>query len=154
MKRCAECGGTLQSVKIEELHTVGEHKIRVHDIPAQKCSACGETYVTGDNARRADLLVADALIGAGIATGEAFRFMRKALGLRAVDLAEMLGVDAATISRWETGKIDVDRGALAALAAAVSEKLAGSNATLDRLKALRDERRPPRTLQVEWSRAS
>jgi transcriptional regulator with XRE-family HTH domain len=35
--------------------------------------------------------------------------MRKALGLRAADLAEMLDVTPETLSRWETGKLPMGR---------------------------------------------
>ncbi len=100
------------------------------------------------------LLVASQLLGMGIANGEAFRFMRKALGLRAADLAGMLGVDAATVSRWETGKVPVDRAALATLAAAATERLDGRDATLERLRALREGKKPARQLRVEYAQAS
>jgi transcriptional regulator with XRE-family HTH domain len=61
----------------------------------------------------------------GLRTGESFRFMRKAVGLRANELSEYLGVAPETISRWETGKWDPDKAAFAALAALVFHKHQG-----------------------------
>jgi transcriptional regulator with XRE-family HTH domain len=72
--------------------------------------------------------------------------MRKALGLRAADLAGLLGVAAETVSRWETGQRDVDRGALALVGGLVVDRLEGSTATLDRLRALA---KPPRTAKTK-----
>lgn len=37
-------------------------------------------------------------------TGDDVRFLRKRIGLRAVVFGQYLGVNASTISRWETGK--------------------------------------------------
>jgi transcriptional regulator with XRE-family HTH domain len=100
------------------------------------------------------LLVASQLLDLGVATGAAFRFMRKALGLRAVDLAELLNVNAATVSRWENGKVAVDRAALATLAAAASERLDDRDSTLARLRRLREGKRPARALRVNLAKAS
>jgi len=71
--------------------------------------------------------------------GDAFRYARKALGLRGADLAEILNVDAATVSRWEN-KGSVDRAAWLLLGAFVREKLA--QGTLD-LESLRKEGAAP-----------
>jgi len=38
-----------------------------------------------------------------LVSGAELKFARKAMGLRQADLAEHLGVNAETISRWETG---------------------------------------------------
>ena len=149
MKRCVLCDGSLKKTLTKYTRSFGSHRIAI-DLPATACTKCGEDYVSGEVLLRADLLTASALPGAGIATGEAFKFMRKALGLRAADLAEMLSVDAATISRWETGKGPVDRAALATLAAAATERLAGGEATLGRLRAL-GEGRGGRLVRIEFA---
>lgn len=148
MKRCVECGGKLGSVQTEEVFTVGEHKISM-ELPARRCTVCGELYVAGDDAERAELMVAAQLLSMGIDTGAAFRFMRKSLGLRAADLADLLNLDAATVSRWENEKVAVDRAALATLAAATSERLSGQgDATLDRLRTLREGKRAAREIRA------
>jgi putative zinc finger/helix-turn-helix YgiT family protein len=153
MKRCVECKGSLKAVQTKEVITIGEHRISL-SLPARRCESCRESYIDGEVAERADLIVASRLLDLGIATGAAFRFMRKALGLRAIDLAELLNVDAATVSRWENGKVAVDRAAIAALAAAASERLEGRDATLTRLRCLREGKRPARTLRIDLAKAS
>jgi YgiT-type zinc finger domain-containing protein len=153
MKRCVECKGRLRPARTEEVITLGEHRIAL-TVPARRCASCGETYIAGSVAERADLVVASRLLNLGIASGAAFRFLRKALGVRALDLAALLGVDAATISRWETGKVPVDRCALTTLAAAASERLDGRDTTLGRLRVLGEGKRPRRGLRVDFAKAS
>ncbi|MDX2088302.1 MAG: helix-turn-helix domain-containing protein [Kofleriaceae bacterium] len=62
--------------------------------------------------------------------------MRKALGMRAVDLAQLLDVTAETVSRWETGKIDVETRAFALLGTLVIERLEGRDDAVQRLRAI------------------
>ncbi len=62
--------------------------------------------------------------------------MRKAAGLRALDLARLIGVDVATISRWETDKIAIDRATLATLGSLVRDRIAGTAATLEHLRSM------------------
>lgn len=85
---------------------------------------------------------------AGEATGEVFKFIRKAVGMKASELAELLGVAAETISRWETGEREVDRGAFALLADIARERLEGRASTLGMLKALRAPRRLAKTVRL------
>lgn len=142
MKRCGRCGGPLASKKVDVSREVSGH-VFVAALPAQQCKTCNETSYEGSVLQRFDLHVATRLADSGVSSGAAFRFMRKALGLRAVDLAELLDVSAETLSRWETDKRSVDRGSLAVLSACVRDTLAGRTSTLDTLRALRT----PRTLE-------
>jgi DNA-binding transcriptional regulator YiaG len=103
-------------------------------VPGSRCEACGETYTAGTDGERFDLAVAEALAFAA-PSGEAFRFLRKVMGLRATDLGELLAVTGDTISRWETGKSPIDRSAFTLLGLLVREQVAGSTAVLDTLKA-------------------
>ena len=72
----------------------------------------------------------------GPARGDTFRRLRKALGMPAAELAELLAVRAETVSRWETGATPVDRAAWSTLAAMVLEQRDGRSTTIDRLRAL------------------
>jgi transcriptional regulator with XRE-family HTH domain len=120
-------------------------------LDALECSACAESTVDGPVLAHAELEVASRLAREGLATGEGFRFMRKALGFNAADLAAMLGVRAETISRWETGKTAVDRGAFAALAAMVTDRLAERTTTRDVLLGLTRPPRPRRRIVLDLS---
>jgi YgiT-type zinc finger domain-containing protein len=122
--KCFECGEEMISDSIEHVFTISGVKVR-GNMPAMRCPACGESSVDGD-----------ALGQHAVRTPEVFRFMRKAIGMRAVDLAELLDADPATISRWERGKLDVDKHAFALLAELVEDRVNGKTSTEERLKLL------------------
>lgn len=109
---------------------------------ARRCRDCKEVFFTAQEVASFDLQVAEKLMEMGAKTGLGFKFARKAVGLRAADLAALLDVDVATISRWENDKIPSDRAALATLGALVRDKRQGSSATLAQLRALREAPRP------------
>ncbi len=135
--RCPSCGSTTvatvadRSLSIAGLSFVGS-------LPAARCTACEEVAFEYADLERFDLEVARALVDHGVRSPEAFRFVRKALGMRGADAAELLGVSAETVSRWENGKLRPDTNAIAVLGSLVADRLAGSSATLDRLRALAD----------------
>ena len=118
------------------------------EVPARRCARCGGVEVEPPVRARAHLALACGLADVGVETGEALRHMRKALGLRAADLARLLGVTPETISHWETGKAGASRAAFAALAAMVEDALAGRTTTRDRLAACAEGRPCPRVLSV------
>jgi len=148
VNRCDRCNQPVVTRTVEVSREV-EGRVFVAALPARSCRACGETSYEPTVLRRFDLHVANHLAEAGVGSGAAFRFMRKALGLRAVDLAKLLDVSPETLSRWETEKRALDRGAFAVLAAAVRDALAGTTATLDTLRALGAPRTLPRRVQLD-----
>jgi transcriptional regulator with XRE-family HTH domain len=85
----------------------------------------------------------------GPATGEAFRFMRKVLGIPAIELAELLDVAPETVSRWENGKLPIERRALALLASMVLDRVEGVTTTLERLRSLRDPPAAPALVRLD-----
>jgi DNA-binding transcriptional regulator YiaG len=94
-----------------------------------------------------ELAVACELADQGVRTGEAVRHMRKALGLRAADLARLLDFTPETISHWETGKARIGRAAFVVLGALVQDAFGGTSSTRDRLAALDDDRPRPKVLR-------
>jgi putative zinc finger/helix-turn-helix YgiT family protein len=136
MKRCYKCKGeTLEETKVEETrHLAG--RTFTASVPALECSACGELYFPGPALEAFDVAVAGELARHGVVSAEAFAFMRRAIGMMARDLAELLDVAPETVSRWEHGKLPLERGPFALLAAIVLDRLEGRTTTLDRLKAL------------------
>lgn len=150
MKRCTQCeqGGMLVERAVENSREVAGH-LFVAFIPAKTCSRCKAVYFEASVIERFELHVAGKLADSGVSSGEAFRFMRKALGMRAVDLAGLLDVAPETVSRWETDKRSADRGAVALLGALVRDMLEGRTSTLDGLQALREPRPLAKTIRIE-----
>lgn len=133
--RCVSCGeGQMKPGPVEIRREVGEH-VFTATVPGYRCDACGEVQFEGTDLARFELEVAKALAESGVASGDAFRWMRKALDLRAVDVAELFSVTPETISRWETGRVPPDRGALALVGLMVLDHARGDSGTLDRLRA-------------------
>src|SRR5205823_9457270 len=113
------------------------------------CDSCGAVYFNGTALGDFDLAVANKLARAGVSDGEAIKFMRKAVGLPAVTLAELLDTSPETVSRWERGVSHIDRAAFAILAGIVMEKADHRSDTLERLRALRH---PP--VSVRWFKST
>ncbi len=57
------------------------------DLAATTCTQCGDPVVSHDELGRLEVAVARELARAGAHSGEAIRFMRKAIGLSAAELA-------------------------------------------------------------------
>ena len=152
MKRCTHCDSAalLAETTAENTREVAGH-LFVAFLPAKRCNACGKVYFDAAILERFELYVAAALAEAGVKSGAAFRFMRKAIGMRAAELAQLLDVSAETVSRWETAKRSVDRGALALLGGLVRDAIAGRTSTLEQLRALREPRPLSKTVKIDLS---
>jgi DNA-binding transcriptional regulator YiaG len=138
VKKCVTCGkGPLKPAEVEIRREVAEHVFTTILI-ATVCQACGEEYTSSEDLGRLELTIARALLDAGEASGEVFKFARKAMGLRAADLARLLSVTPETVSRWETGVHPIDPMALAVLSLLARDASVGATATLDALKARAD----------------
>lgn len=105
-------------------------------LPASRCTACGEELVAGPDIEEAERQVANALVAHGVKGGDVFRFVRKVAGLPAKDVARLLGVDAATISRWENGDREIPRASMAMLGVIVLDELRGADTARKILEAL------------------
>lgn len=136
MKRCHKCRGSrLQATELEHEVEVAGCRFKA-TMPATRCAECGETVVSGADLEAFELAVAADLAQRGPTSGDAFRFMRKALGLKAVEVAELLDVTKETVSRWENDKFQPERRALALLGSMVLDRHEGRSTTMDRLREL------------------
>ena len=118
-------------------------------VRALECKRCGEVYIDGASGVLMELAAARWLAEHGFSGGDEIRFMRKAARLRAVDLAELLGVSAEAVSHWETGKHQPDRGTLATIAALALDAMEGRTTTRDRLRALGKPARAPKSVKLD-----
>ena len=108
--QCVSCGKRAMAPgQVTLTREVGEHLFSA-TVQGQICGACGETLTDLADGERFDLAVAE-ILSEATPTGDSFRFLRKVVGLRARDLARMLGIAGDTISRWENGKHAIDRAA-------------------------------------------
>lgn len=137
--RCAICGeNTLKAGVVEETVQVGALRFTA-SVPGKVCSSCGEAILSGETVRALERQVAGALSHSGAGTPEAFRYMRKVIGLRALEVAELFGVTPETVSRWENGERSPEPRAVKLLGALVVENLEGRTDLLDYLRSLGSE---------------
>jgi putative zinc finger/helix-turn-helix YgiT family protein len=147
--KCLRCGkGSLRSKKRPAVRTVAGHSFKA-SVPALVCDSCGAAFFNGPALGDFDLAVANKLARAGVSDGEAIKFMRKAVGLPAMMLAELLDTSPETVSRWERGVSRIDRAAFAILAGIVMEKADDRSDTLERLRALRHPTRLAQMVQID-----
>lgn len=134
MKRCTECKehvvAGLQTLTLK----VGERSFEA-PVAGWSCPSCREQYYQGGSLEAFEEAVAMWVAEHGITSSQDIRFMRKAAGIRAADLASWLNVSAETVSHWETGKHRPDVATLATIASIVLETLSGESSTKDRLRA-------------------
>ena len=117
-------------------------------VPVRRCGSCNGS-VDGAMMDRFQLAVCCELANAGVHTGEAIRLMRKALRLRAADLARLLDLTPETISHWETGKARPNRAAFVTVGALIQDAIDGRTTTRDRLAVLSEGRAYPRVLSIK-----
>ena len=121
MKRCHDCKSEdLSTVKVDETYAFAEFDVTVTDVPVTRCGSCAAQTISSATLGDVEMAVATQLAQAGIVTGETLRFMRKALGLSAKELAEMLNLNAETVLRWEKGERPVDWAAWSLMASVVA----------------------------------
>jgi putative zinc finger/helix-turn-helix YgiT family protein len=146
MKQCAMCQGRSFKRASHELRRSVDGVTFETKLPATVCKGCSEPYFEAAVLGRFELGIAAELARMGRCTPAAFKFMRKALGLSGVALAELLGVEPETVSRWENGARGLDRGAFALLGGLAMERIEGRDDTRARLEALRKPLKKPKTV--------
>ena len=122
-------------------------------VPATRCLACQQVVIQGEHVRRFERRVAAEIAKAGLRTGDAFRFLRTALGISENGLAGLLDVPAEYVGYWETAKWPVDPRALAVLNGLVLAKFEDKVAALDCLAVLRAPRKLGRKVRLHLSDA-
>lgn len=107
---CIECGGTMKVTRENHRYLEsGLKNVILSDIEVGRCSDCGRVEVSIP--RLADLHEGLARVISRKATRlapEEIRFLRKHLGWSGVDFANAIGVAPETVSRWETGKAEIN----------------------------------------------
>lgn len=102
---CSSCGQKVRAKKGDYNYVgSGLTNVVLKGIELYYCPACGEVSPKIPKVKGLHRAIAKGLIEkTSLLTGEEIRFLRKEMGLRAKALAEVMGVDKVTVSRWETG---------------------------------------------------
>jgi hypothetical protein len=141
MKTCVQCGSKDFERMTQELRQeIAGHSYIMNAVDVPKCAQCGETYLPGCLLGSFELLIAWHLVSHGVFSGDVLRFTRKALGLRAVDLASLLGVTAEHFSKWENDQLPLQVQPMALVAEMVNDRLHNRTTTTDLLKAIKEPR--------------
>ena len=103
--KCPSCGKAMRATKRDHRYEeAGLKNVVLRDTTVYECG-CGEVLPELPQVNRLHQRIAEDLIGKqSPLTGEEFRFLRKAMGVSAKELARLLGVTTVTISRWENNK--------------------------------------------------
>lgn len=100
---CHECKeGQMRPAEVMSHIAVGTLKFRTL-LPGLQCEKCGTQLVPGPQVEAFERQVAEVLVRTGQNSGDVLRFIRKAVGLRAKDVAEVLDMSPEHISRLENG---------------------------------------------------
>jgi hypothetical protein len=119
------------------------------EVPARACPHCGEQLVSGPGMLLFEGALVCELARAGSLGPEGFRWLRRYAGLKAIDLAPLLGVSAVQVSRWENGKQPLERRAVALVSTLALEQQGGRPAALDVLRALAaPKRKVPKAVRL------
>ena len=108
--KCINCGGVMKRETVSRTIRVGARSVSDASTSTMVCTKCGEYELSHGtllkSERRAALVVLTDVQGID---GAELRYARKALGLTQEKLANALGAASATVSRWETGALAIDR---------------------------------------------
>lgn len=135
METCPTCQKPLEKGFVSETAEVVGRRFHAQ-LPALLCAHCDASFVADEDLERFELAIASHL-ARGRASGEAFVYMRRALGLKASVLAELLHTRPETVSRWERGVRTMDWRAFALLGKLVLERAEGSESTRRYLEQMR-----------------
>jgi hypothetical protein len=98
--------------------TFGERRL-AGKVQGMRCNACGEEFIAAGDVGRFELGMATRLARIGLQSGDALRFMRKALALPIPDLAVLLDLPEQRIETWEASTTEVEDPAISGFAAMV-----------------------------------
>jgi HTH-type transcriptional regulator/antitoxin MqsA len=106
--RCPCCGSgrplEARSIRDEFDYGAENERVRVvaEDVPVLVCPACDEVFYGPEAEQVHHRAICKAL---GLLTPEEIKSLRERLGKSQVAFAQLTGIEAATLSRWEQGRL-------------------------------------------------
>jgi DNA-binding transcriptional regulator YiaG len=151
--RCPACGKTaFQPVTYTARRDLDGRRFTA-GVSARKCTSCGELLISGPGLGAFERAITIELARGGEVGPEGFRWLRKAAGLKAVRLAELLDVTPMQVSRWENGRKPLERRAVALVSALALEQIEGKTVTRAVLEALAARKKPSRNVRLDVNAA-
>jgi putative zinc finger/helix-turn-helix YgiT family protein len=100
--KCTECGGTMTAKRENYRYDASGLPVTLRNVEVHRCKACGghEVAIARIDSLHRAIALAVASRPSRLGPRE-IRFLRKWLDWSGADLARHMGVDAATVSRWE-----------------------------------------------------
>src|SRR5438132_14281518 len=152
--KCPRCGKTAFEPATYAARRDLDGRRFTGDVPARKCTSCGELLISGPGLGAFERAITLELARGGEVGPEGFRWLRKAAGLKAVRLAELLDVTPMQVSRWEDGRKPLERRAVALVCALALEHVEAEAATRAGREHLGARKRVPRTVRLDVNAAS
>ncbi len=100
--KCPICGRQTKKTKKDYMYVEsGLDNVVLAGINVFECE-CGESFPEIKNIRAVHKNIALAIVRKpGFLSGKEFRFVRKQMGLKEIEIAQLLGVTPVSVSRWE-----------------------------------------------------
>ena len=103
--KCTECGGTMKTHRENYRYDASGLPVTLAGVEVSRCSKCGAHEVAIPRIEELHRVIALAVITkAGRLAPPEIRFLRKSLDWTGGEFARHVGVDVATVSRWENGR--------------------------------------------------
>lgn len=104
--KCVQCGfrGDMPVERIDMKHDILP-RVTLRGVGHYTCPECGEEYFSFERIAQLRTAIRDVVVAKpGPLAPEEFLYLRKYLGWSSQDTAARMGVDPATVSRWENGR--------------------------------------------------
>lgn len=147
--KCSACGRTAFEPATYSARRDMDGRRFTADVPARKCTSCGELLISGPALGAFERAITLELARGGEVGPEGFRWLRKAAGLKAMRLAELLDVTPMQVSRWENARKPLERRAVALVSALALEQVDGKAATRAVLEALAAGKKRPKSVRLD-----
>jgi len=148
--QCEKCGSKLTSVRVIRAYSPNLPSVIVDGLEQATCPNCGDAGVVYPRAVELSALVVGGILAkpSRLASNEVV-FLRGALGMRSMELAEVLGITPAQVSRWETGGMPISALADRLLRMLVASKRSLAPPDLAKINSKRGE---PVSMRLELGR--